>query len=291
MKNVNWLILIGCHLIVCFGSEKIALGQSQNVQRCSGAYDSAQVEMRAGKLISAKQKLVFCLSSECPDIMHSDCQEWLNNVENSLSTVVIRVESMSAQPVINAIVTVDGGPPVQVNGRAMQFDPGQHELRFSAPEFKSKIVVMLFAEGEKLRQERILLDPARPETELRRAEKSNTVSPLDTTSTRINWTVPIVVGASVTTLGALGAIYFGEKARSADRALDDCTPNCDRDRIDRIKREYLFANTSLGVMFVGAAATASFFVFDTLSKKTSPVSYVRLDATLSKFAFSLDGRF
>lgn len=291
MNTINWVVLIVCHFLVCFCAEKVAFGQSQNVQRCSAAYDSAQVEMRAGKLVSAKQKLVFCSSSECPELMHSDCQDWLNEVENSIPTVVLRVESLSAQPVINAIVTVDGGPPAQVNGRAMYFDPGQHELKFSAPDFQSKIVVMLFAEGEKLRQERILLDPLRPKTTLRLEEKPNTVSPLDTSSTRTNWTVPIVVGASVTTLGALGAIYFGGKARSEDRALDDCTPNCHRDRIDRIKREYLFANSSLGVMFVGAAATTSFFVFDILSKKKSPVSYVRLDATLSRVAFSLDGRF
>jgi hypothetical protein len=53
-------------------------------------------------------------------------------------------------------------------------------------------------------------------------------------------------------VGAVSFVYFGLSARSADRDLDGCTPNCDPSTVTTIKREYLLANVSLGVGLAGA---------------------------------------
>lgn len=66
----------------------------------------------------------------------------------------------------------------------------------------------------------------------------------------------VVAAGVVGGLGAVGFAYFGLSARSADAALDACTPNCEPSDVDAIRRDYLLANVSLGVGLAGVV-TAS----------------------------------
>ena len=51
------------------------------------------------------------------------------------------------------------------------------------------------------------------------------------------------------------------KAKPEDKKLSDCSPNCSSSRVQRIERDYLFANVSLGVGALGLLGAAAWLVF------------------------------
>ncbi|MGE5783781.1 MAG: hypothetical protein ACM3ZE_04290, partial [Myxococcales bacterium] len=282
----------------------VALGEHGTKQRCAGAYDEAQVAMRQGKLLDAKRQLIYCSSSECPEIMHGDCQHWLSEVEASMPTVVFRVESSSGPAPDAGSVSVDGAEPVPIEGRALSIDPGKHDLTFSAPGYRVSTKALVFAEGEKLRREVVVLDPLPLE---RRDKKGRQASPpkkepgslgsksvppdIGQPDSGSSLTLPIVIAATAALAGGVGVTYFGLKARSEDHDLDTCTPNCSRDRVDRIKQEYLLANASIGVAAAGFAVTTLLLFLELNSEKPSQSAQLRVGAQPSGLTLSVGGRF
>lgn len=294
---------ITCALISCLTLPSAAFGQSGSKQRCAAAYDDAQVVMRQGRLLEAKRELIFCSSSECPEVMHGDCQHWLSEVEASIPTVVFRMESASGPAPDSSKVSIDGAEPVTLEGRALSVDPGKHDLVFSAPGFRDTTKVLEFAEGEKLRHEVVVLEPLLPNAQqkLGRQEEParktdqplmpESAPPVAPEPKGSNLAIPIVLAATAAVAGGVGTTYFGLKARSEDHDLDNCTPNCSRERVDRIKREYMLANASIGLAAAGLAATSVLLFLELRSEKQPQSAQLRVGAHPSGLAFSLDGKF
>ncbi len=228
-------------------------------ERCLAAYDSAQVLLRDGSLIDAREKLVFCGGAECPQVMHADCQRWLLEVEASIPTVVFQVEYASGAATGPATVSINGGEPVPLDGRAMSVNPGQHEVTFSAEGFQTTSKVLVFSEGEKLRREVVVLEQmpdASAASELAPAE----VPGDDASSSGFPFTLPIILASSAAVVGGAGLVYFGLEARDGDERLDDCSPNCTQDRVDGVKQDYLMANLSLGLGVIGLVTATALVV-------------------------------
>lgn len=250
-------------------------------QRCIRAYEDAQAEQHAGRLLEARQKLLFCSSTACPDVMHADCQSWLAKVDASTPTVVFRVTTPSGAPPRDATVSVDGGAPVVLDGRAISVDPGTHTVVFSATGLRSTSRTFEFSEGEKLRREVIPLESAA-------AERAAPAPPMTEPAQRsggIRLSLPVVLAASATAIGAIGATYFGITARAHETDLGDCTPNCTRDSVSRVKREYLLTNVSLGVAIAGLVTTTVLVL--TQSPADSPPRSARLGVGASSHQLDL----
>jgi hypothetical protein len=217
--------------------------------------------------------------------MHADCEGWLREVEASLPSVVFRVRSAEGEELTAASVSIDGGHVQRLEGRALTLDPGEHEMVFECPGFLSLTRRMLFAEGEKLQEREVLLESAtsqEPPAKLERAPRAAFDLPEahgspEPSQTRTNWLVPIVAASGVALVGGGGFAYFGLRARSADVALDSCTPNCTRDQVDSVKRDYLLANISLGAGIAGALATGTLLV---LSRADGPKPSAAVRSTL-----------
>lgn len=256
-------------------------------QQCVRAYEAAQAEEHAGKLLDARKHLLFCSSAACPAVMHADCQGWLTQVEESLPTVVFRVTTSSGTVSQEATVTIDGGAPVVLDGRALSVDPGRHEVVFRAQGQRPLSKGFDFLEGEKLRREIVELESA---TLTEPSPSSPTEEPAKRGS-KLRISLPVALAASTTVLGAVSATYFGLKARSDDTHLDTCTPNCNRDSIDRVKQEYLLTNISLGVAAMGAVTTAVLLLTQSPADPPSRSARLGMGASTNQFDLSLTGSF
>jgi hypothetical protein len=263
MRAWRWFSLIACSL--CMGVAWTPLGRADEGDKkaCAAAFANAQRQMRSGNLIEAKKSLILCGGPQCPTAMHPDCQQWLSSVESSIATVVFRVSSASGPPPSEVVVSVDGGEAVRLDGRAVSVDPGAHEVSVEAPGYRTTTKRIVVSEGDRLRNELVILAPLE---EIRREDHDflpGQAIPLVAQSTEApssRWTLPIVIASSVAVLGGLGAVYFGVKARSDDRQLESCTPDCTWDAVDRVKREYLWTNLSIGLAAAGITTATLLWV-------------------------------
>jgi hypothetical protein len=246
---------------------------------------------RAGHLLEAQEKLVYCASSECPELMHRDCEAWLAEVEASIATVVFQVKDPSGATSMPAQVALDGGQPVSLDGRALSLDPGKHQVTFSARGMRTLSKVYVFAEGDKLRHETVVLQPAArpgaPAVTTRHDERDGQRE----RPAGFAMTLPMVLAGTVALAGAAGFAYFGLTARAEDRALGRCAPECTRDRVTDVKRDYLLANLSLGVGATGLGVCAVLVALEAARPTASTMTSIGLAPQPSAQWLAVSGRF
>jgi hypothetical protein len=255
---------------------------------CEVAYERAQVARVEGDLLSATDNLVSCAGVSCSDAMQIDCNRWLEEVRVSVPTVVFRAVDQRGADIPSATVAIDGHPEVPLNGRAISVNPGPHEVTLRAPGFSARSERLQFVEGHKLRSEAVALtaleavgtrtrtsapfavQAGTPSSEKTLLAKGSPAKEASVTSSGRHIGPTQWVAGGVAAVGALGFIYFGSTARSADHALDRCSPNCSKTAVSDVKHDYLYANLSLGV---GLAAVATgviqYLTQDTAAPQTS----------------------
>jgi hypothetical protein len=251
-------------LCVFLASPKAVHAGDDAKKMCASAFASAQRLMKAGNLIEAKAKLIQCGGLECPAAMHPDCEQWLSSVEASIATIVFEVSSADGRPASDVRIAVDGGGAIPLDGRAMSFNPGAHDITFEAAGLSAATKHIVVSEGEKLRRENVRLAPLLVTRPAMPPAQPMRVAPTvagDRQSRGGRLTAPVIVAASVTALAGASAIYFGLKARSDDRNLDGCAPSssCSREATDQVRREYLWTNVSIGL--AAASATTAIVLF------------------------------
>jgi hypothetical protein len=253
-------------LLIALAFVRAAHAEDDRKQECNGAYESAQVLRKEGDLIEAKKRLLICGGAQCPSVMHADCQRWLAEVESSTPSVVFQVKSNAATNLDGAQLTLDAGEVVELDGRAIEVNPGKHRVSVSAPGFATASSVLTILEGEKLRREVMVLSPLAAKTAAEPLVTQKAPNAED--GTRFHVGIPLVLAASAAALGGIGTAYFGLNARAKESDLAECSPTCGRDAVDSAKREFLLANVSLGLAAVGAV-TASVFVIVELKSNSS----------------------
>lgn len=246
--------------------------------------------MREGKLLEAQKDLIYCSSSKCPTVMHRDCERWLSDVDASIPTVVFQLETSSGPTPITATVLVDGGDSTSINGRAMSVNPGRHDVTFSAPGLRTTSKIFVFSEGEKLRHEVVVLDPIPAVTRGRDDIQPKPTAPPEQRS-RVRLTLPIVLASTAAVFGGVGTAYFGLTARAGDHDLSACAPNCSRDSVDRVKRNYLLTNASLGLAAVGLATTAILLVLEIRAANTPLAAHLGLQVDPTSVGLKLNANF
>jgi hypothetical protein len=262
---------------------------------CASAFANAQRLMKVGNLIEAKAKLIQCGGLECPAAMHPDCQQWLSSVEASIATVVFEVSSAKGQPASDVRMTVDSGESIVLDGRAVSFNPGPHDITFEAAGLSPTTKHVVVSEGEKLRREAVRLDPLPlpPQRDIPTGPASVTpTAAINDRSRDTRLTAPVITTASVAVLAGASAIYFGLKARSDDRNLDGCAPtsSCSRQATDQIRREYLWTNLSIGLAAASATTTLVLF-FIHGGSTTSPDTSLSFSLRPDGFGPVATGRF
>lgn len=123
---------------------------------CIESAEKAQKLRHDKKLAEARPELLTCSRDVCPQQIRNDCTRWLSDVDNAMSTVVVRARDSEGKDVIDVKVYVDGQlllPKLQ--GTAVPVDPGQHKFRYELPSGKSVEDDVLIVEGEKDRVLRV----------------------------------------------------------------------------------------------------------------------------------------
>lgn len=246
------------------GRTALAAEPDDTKAQCLSAYESGQRARKAGQLQAAKSSFGFCSSNACPRVMHEDCGRWLGEVEAEIPTAVFRVSS--ADTALDAAsVAIDGGPAYELDGCAVELDPGEHSIVFSHPGYQSLERRFSFSAGEKLVQRRAELaplaapapiDPAPIDPAPRAPVPPHVLGSAPSSSLLPTW-----LGAGVGTLGVAGLVYFGSNARKDESVLEVCSPRCSKARVAEVRREYLLANVSLGVGAAGLLTAAAWLLF------------------------------
>jgi hypothetical protein len=282
------LAFVACAMAGLLGLPRPSWADDESKKTCASAFTSAQRLMRSGRLLEAKKMLMVCGGPQCPTVMHPDCEQWLASVEASMPTVVFQMSVAMGGPPPDVHVAVDDGEGMLFDGRALSMDPGTHEVSFVAEGFVTEHRRVVVSEGEKLHRETVQLARV---PDLAAAKQGDLPPGAERRSPRSRVTAPVVLAATAAVAAGVAAVILGVRARSDDRGLEQCSPNCTHERADQVKREYLWTNVSIGVAIAGVATAAVLFLLHGDGTPPSGSVAFGVDVTTNALAPTMTGRF
>jgi hypothetical protein len=222
---------------------------------CIAAASSGQDVRDQGQLLEARAYFQRCAKSECPAPIPTYCGDWLSDVIKKIPTLVIRVVDDDDQDVTDASVVLDERA-IDVDGRAVEVDPGRHRLRITRPGMKPVETEFVAAQGEKDRVIRGKLAVARPPPPATPPSMPLPEPSKDRHVPTASW-IAWGIGAA----GLLSFSAFGIKARlDYDGYRSSCDQRCTISDRDSVARTVTLADVSLVVGLVGAGVGTALFL-------------------------------
>jgi hypothetical protein len=204
---------------------------------CAGAYESAQEQRLAGKLLSARQLLQLCANEACPDFVRNDCVAWHDEVQSEIPTLVFAAKSQGRDLSAVRVWAGERLLSARIDGQAIELDPGVYELRFEADAMQPLDRHVVVARGERDGLVAVALEPLVSRSVERRSNARTESS--------------LLLPASLLGLGALGigsSAVLAIKGRAMENDLADrCSPRCDAGRVDEVRNHYFLGDVALGV--------------------------------------------
>lgn len=248
-------------LVLSFGVASLiadARAAAADPQACVGANERGYTLRKEEKLVEARAELLVCAAAGCPPIILEECADLARQVDAEIPSLVIAA-SAGESDVTDATASIDGVVVrSELDGRAIELNPGKHELKVVRRDGTTRSVSVLARAGEKNRMVRVSFS-------------APTVVPPPETEGEAPLPVASIVLASVSAV-ALG-LFVGFAVDGFGRQqdlLDGCAPDCAEDDVDAMRRSYLVADISLGTSVVtfGVAAV----LFFTRPTTTSPAA-------------------
>jgi|HubBroStandDraft_6_1064221.scaffolds.fasta_scaffold158301_2 hypothetical protein len=126
--------------------------------QCIDANEAAQPLRKSGKLRAAEERLLVCVRATCPAVVRDDCAQRLTEVRAAEPTVVFVVKDESEHDLTGVRVTMDGVElATKLDGTAIAVDPGEHHFAFEVEGRLKEERTLMLNEGDRGRQERIVL--------------------------------------------------------------------------------------------------------------------------------------
>lgn len=207
-----------------------------------------------------------------------------------MPTVVFRVSSPDGAVPAQVTLAIDDQPATPLDGRAVSMDPGAHEVTLAASGFVTAHKHVVVSEGEKLHGEAVELLPLSV-SEGKPEAVAVVQAPKQVAQPRRWLSTPVLIASSVAVAAGAAALTLGLKARSDDRGLDSCTPDCARETVDHVRREYLWTNVSIGIAVAGAATAAILWAVRGSSAPGTQSLALGLDVESHGLSPTLTGRF
>jgi hypothetical protein len=177
---------------------------------CIDATEKALALRRQGKLHDARKTLALCAAPTCPDEVKQECAKRIEAVNAAMPTLVLAARDANGNDVRGAAVTMDGVPLAgALDGRPLEIDPGPHTFRFEMTGLVPVEKQLVLRDGEKGRQELIVLAP--PAKEAPQPEKPPPPPPSYWTTQR-----KLAIAA-----GGVGVVAIGVGAVFAGLAIGD----------------------------------------------------------------------
>jgi hypothetical protein len=200
-----------------------------------------------GKLRAAKEQAIACARKSCPEALAKDCTRWLDEIKLSLPSVVFDVRDAEGQFVSDAKVYFDDELVAEgLDGRAINVDPGAHQVRAEHGDLPPVELQVVIQEGQRNRKIEIAFEgPA--EEEEGETDEERPVPPA-------TW---VFTGLAVAGI-ALGGVFMG-LGLAKQSELEDCKPNCEGDDVDTMMRELAVGDIALAAGIVAAAAALTIY--------------------------------
>jgi len=253
MLIVSWLL----------GVPSVALA---DVTACVQAHTSGQREAKAGHLKAASEAFASCVSRDgCPDAIRSECADFYKTTERNIPTLIFAGLDQTGSDLIEVRVFADDQLLTErLDGRPIALDPGEHHIRYELPSGQVLESEVLVREGEKnrivsLRAKAAAQSDAEasaPNPETRGSDRKLPTS---------FWVASSLSAAGLVSFGAFAALGHGKQ-----KSLDACSPNCSADQqadYDAMRRDYLFADISLGIGLASAGVATWLFLSHDRSRK------------------------
>ncbi len=210
---------------------------------CVGSYERSQVLRHKGELKKAREEMRVCSRAVCPALVRNDCMSWLEQVDATYPSIVIRAERDGAE-IASVRVTIDGDvKATRLDGKSLELDPGEHALKFETDGETAITMPLLIREGEKNRVIPVRFGAAKPASEGGAKDSAATTSTVRPVPTGV-----YVFGAlgvvGIASFAVLGAVGRGDESSLKNTG---CSPNCAQADIDSVRTKYHMADISLGV--------------------------------------------
>jgi hypothetical protein len=236
-------LLVG---LLVFASRPVRADQDA----CLAAHEQAQLLRMHGRYLEARAQLIACAQADCPGVVRADCKGWLQEVENSLPSVVFALVDEHGHDLLEARVSSEAGLlSERADGRAIAIDPGLHKLRIEAAGFLPQELELSLHEGEKRRLLRVVLQQAHEAAST--TPPSASARPDETQDARrarrLMLSGYVLAGLGFATL--VTGVTLGMIGNHKLDALhaQGCQPDCDDGDVHAGEKKYVQANIAFGV--------------------------------------------
>lgn len=233
---------------------------------CEAAHGQLDEAERQGHLQAAKELASSCSAPSCKAWVADQCRARFQTLSENIPTVVPVALDGKGAPIADAELRIDGSLSTSpINGPALSFDPGLHELAFSAPGREPRVEKLAILQGVKNRQISVVLvtsagatpavgevaaplAPASPQTApaiVQPHDETAVVRAPAPAATQTSIWPYVAGGAGLAALGT--SVALATWGHHDFELLDRCAPNCRQSSLDHVRRMYITADISLGV--------------------------------------------
>jgi hypothetical protein len=231
---------------------------------CIAAFDQAQRDSAASKLLSSQKELLQCSRPACGNALMGECTQMYTEIERALPSVVLSAHDEALDIDLTAVqVTLDGRPFARsLDGRPLPLDPGEYVFTFTAPGYPPITRSAVIGTGDKYRLINVVFPAS--DASLAPVTRSTGATP-SATARAPERGVPVMtyvlggVGvAGVGTFGALRIIANGD----FDALKKGCAPTCPASDVASVRQKYVLSNAALGVGAGALLGAVLWYVFD-----------------------------
>lgn len=141
----------------------VARAAEPTISDCLSATETSLALRLSHKLREARAQLLICSAAACPVEVRDECVHRTSELNAAQPTVVFTVKTAGGQELSQVKVTMDGEVVAdQLDGGALSLDPGSHSFTFEAPGYNRFTETKILHEGEKDRNETVVLHPSLP---------------------------------------------------------------------------------------------------------------------------------
>lgn len=218
-------------------------------KRCIDSAEEGQRLRANGRLVDAKWELRRCTAAECPAVVRRDCAKWVDELDEAIPTVIVRVVDGRGRDVVEGRLLLDGEPLAdRIDGRAMPIDPGKH--RFAWTDGK-----------ERIEEEAVIRESERGRTLVLRGASAPAARPppAEPPSAPI---LALGLGGAGLVFATAGAIFWGVGASARADMESTCAPRhaCSQGDVDRARSKLIVGDVLVGVGVVTLAAGVYFYL-------------------------------
>lgn len=232
-------------------------GAKDPVVACLDSHTEGQKLRRDGKLLESRDAFRQCSATACPSQIIRDCFVWMEETSKQIPSVSVSVTAdgvnrADVQVYIDDVLAAD-----KLSGRALDVNPGPHQIRVVLPPFAPFEEQIVITEGEKFRVVNVsFTTPGRSSSPL--APRASAEQPELETYRPVPIATYVFGGLGIAAAISGGAWGISNMALRSDME-DRCAPDCSKQSIEVLKQRALLADVSWGVSVVSLATAATIY--------------------------------